>query len=211
MSEQEIVFFSNTLGKASIYLEYGSGGSTKAAARCQSITSITSVESDPDYVEKHVLDDQQVQESVASGRLKFILVDIGPTGDWGRPKDRSKTHLWPNYALSPHMHGPKPNLILIDGRFRVACSLVSMMQAPEAVLLIHDYTVRREYHLLERFLTITDTVDTLVCCRRSDNFNELKAKKIIQKYLYEPDDDPITLWKFCRRQLSKVKRRLIRR
>lgn len=211
MSEREIAFFRSALGKASVYLEYGSGGSTKAAVRCPSITSITSVESDPAYVESHVLDDDQVQKAVEAHRLKFILVDIGPIGDWGTPKDRSKNHLWPNYALSPHVHGPKPDLILIDGRFRVASSLISAMEAPTARLLIHDYIIRPQYHLLKHFLNITDVVDTLVCCRRSDNFDEPTAKKTIRRYLYQPNDEPTVLSKISKSLVFSVRGKLPKR
>lgn len=188
MSNHEIDLFSKILKEGLVYLEYGSGGSTKAAAHCPSIAQITSVESDAVYVEAHVLDDPKVQEAVKTRRLNFILVDIGPTGNWGYPLDISKSYLWPNYVLSPYLYGPKPDVILIDGRFRVASSLVSMLEAPQARLLIHDYTGRPNYHILERFITITDTVDSLICCRRGDDFDELAAKKIISQYLYQPGD-----------------------
>ena len=49
----------------------------------------------------------------------------------------------------------KPDLALIDGRFRVACFLHSMLAAEAGTpLLFDEYTNRPRYHLVEEFCPI---------------------------------------------------------
>ena len=188
MSDPEIDFFSSELLSSRIYLEYGSGGSTKLAVGLPNIESITSVESDPTYIEGYLRSDVDVQLAIDSERLRFIVPDIGATGDWGKPQNNSKIHLWPNYALCPFMHGYKPDLILIDGRFRVACALAAALQAPNSTILMHDYANRYRYHILEKFFILNKCVDTLARFRLKSSFDEKFARKLLRSYLYAPTD-----------------------
>ncbi|HTB80435.1 MAG TPA: hypothetical protein VK717_06080 [Opitutaceae bacterium] len=204
MSDAEITAFATAVNTATHYLEYGAGGSTKLAAKVPTLSTITSVESDPDFINHHVKTDAGVQAAVQSGRLRFLIADLGPTEAWGHPSDRRKAHLWPNYALCPYLHGYQPDLILIDGRFRVACGLAAALQAPDATILVHDYSIRPRYKILERFLKIEERVDTLVRCRRRENMDENAARRLLGVYLYCPSD----LKGRLRQYASKIKRRL---
>jgi hypothetical protein len=211
MSNAEIDLFTEALVSARNYLEYGAGGSTRRAARLSTLAGITTVESDPSFIENQLLNDADVQQAMKVGRLRFLIADIGPTGNWGYPRDTSKMHLWPNYALCPYLHGYSPDLILVDGRFRVACSLAAALQAPEATVLIHDYRDRCYYHIIERFFSIDTIVDTLVRCRRRRPFDEQSARTLLRSYLYAPGDDRQTGWAKERRFLSRIAHRLMRR
>jgi hypothetical protein len=186
MSDPEIAMLTTAVSTARHYLEYGAGGSTKLAVRIPTVSSVTSVESDFAFIRSHLSGDVDIQAATESGRLRFLIVDIGPTGAWGHPLDRSKAYLWPNYALCPYLHDYHPDLILIDGRFRIACSLAAALQAPDATILIHDYSNRQHYHILEGFLQIEDGVDTLVRCRRRANLDEDSARRLLGASLYLP-------------------------
>lgn len=49
----------------------------------------------------------------------------------------------------------KPDLVLIDGRFRLACFLHSQLAAETGTpILFDDYTNRPQYHLVEEFCPI---------------------------------------------------------
>ncbi len=212
MTGGEIAFFTEEIGLSTSYLEYGSGGSTKLAVRQASIKNMTSVESDPAFLDAVVLPDPEIQKAIADSRLRFLLPDIGPTRKSGVPKDSTAIHLWPNYALCPYLHGSaKPDLILVDGRFRVACCLAATLQAPAAAVLVHDYTLRRHYHVLENYFEIEKQVDTLVKLRRSENFNARSARNLLKKYLYSPCDDRQTPHARFFRFLSNTRRSLKRR
>jgi len=206
MSDVEITMFTAAINVATHYLEYGAGGSTKLAAQTPTLSTITSVESDPEFINDHLRGDAAIQAAMQSGRLRFLIADIGPTEAWGYPLDRSKAHLWPNYALCPYLHGYQPDLILIDGRFRVACGLAAALQAPGATILIHDYSIRPRYKILERFLKIEDRADTLVRCRRLENLDKNSARRLLGVYLYCPTD----LKGRLRQYAAKIKRRLTR-
>jgi hypothetical protein len=142
-------------------LEYGSGGSTVIAA--MSGARIFSVESDPDWA-------RNVETWLAAKGLKdkvtLHLADIGPTKLWGRPKKIRLVHL-PRYLRYPssvwlRADFQHPDVILIDGRFRVACFLEAMTRIRRPTrLLFDDYVRRQNYHVVERFQKPVQTIDRM--------------------------------------------------
>jgi hypothetical protein len=188
MSNVEVDLFKDALNCAEHYLEYGAGGSTRLAAGADGVVSIKSVESDPDFINEMLRDDLAIKEAERSGKLQFITVNVGETGAWGHPQSTLKSHLWPQYVLCPYTFDYSPDLVLIDGRFRVACALCSALQAPEATVLIHDYPPRKQYHVIEKFFEIERRVDTIVVCKRRSRIDEAQLKRLLKAYLYAPDD-----------------------
>lgn len=140
------------LETAQCLLEYGAGGSTVLAARL-GVSTILSVESDAGFLEMTF---EQARKVNQGAKLVSHPVDIGPTGDWGRPTDRSKVDLWPLYCSSIWSRIKadgldQPDLILVDGRFRVACFLASMAFAKAGTcILFDDYMDRPHYHVAEK-------------------------------------------------------------
>jgi len=145
-------FFLDRLDAARSYLEYGSGGSTVLAGRSGKL--FTTVDSDRFFLEQVR---RKVGDDGATGR--FIYADIGITGEWGYPLLRritpARLRRWRRYAELPFEGGGfTPDLILVDGRFRVACALVTsreLRHLPGTTLLIDDYAGRPHYHEVERF------------------------------------------------------------
>lgn len=209
MSHAEREYFLTVATAGTRYLEYGSGGSTKLAVQLSNLRHIVSVESDPAYIAEHVRDDAAVTAAEAADRLRFLIIDIGATGEWRHPRDESKKYLWPNYALAPYLAGERPDTILIDGRFRVACGLVAALEVPAARVLVHDYTDRRQYHLLEEFFTVVRRVDTLVELARKQIFDAGRAQALLKKYLYAPADAPQTLTLRARSRARVLRQRLL--
>jgi hypothetical protein len=187
MSLLEIRMLATAMAESKTYLEYGSGHSTLLALRKPAILSITSVDSNAEYVARRLESCRDVQDAKLAGRLRFLTPDIGPAGRWGQPLDSSKSHLWPNYALCPYHDKLFPDLVLIDGRFRIACGLAAALQAPEALVLIHDYSLRSTYHVLERFFDIVRKSDTMVGLRRAKSFDADEARRLLKKYIYIPE------------------------
>jgi len=93
----------------------------------------------------------------AERRITIEAIDLGELGDWGYPS--TYHHRFRNYVHSPLQHSPvKPDLVLIDGRFRVACFLHSLLTAEAGTpILFDDYTNRPYYHLVEEFCPIEQT------------------------------------------------------
>jgi hypothetical protein len=97
-----------------IYGEYGVGRSTKWLFQ-NTDAQVHSVDSDARWV-KSVR-----QECQHSDRLHLQYCDVGPVGDWGWPLDDTGRDNYAHYTNAWWYEGIKPDLVLIDGRFRVCC------------------------------------------------------------------------------------------
>jgi hypothetical protein len=142
-------WFSERITRAKSYLEFGSGGSTVLAAKLKVPT--VSVESDRFYA-------KAVSKALPPGTsVTFVTPPLGLTKEWGHPLFRAseKGH---RYVFAPFalVNGTFPDLILVDGRYRIACALATAREANRrgatAELLLDDYDDRPHYHVLERFL-----------------------------------------------------------
>ena len=122
-----VPLFAERLAVAGSYLEFGSGGSTVLAAKVG--VPFVSVESDRYFL-------RAVRRKLTdTGRLDpdsqtLLHVDIGLTEAWGAPLMHTPTPervaRWRRYPRAPWIalaRLPGPHLVLIDGRFRVACAL----------------------------------------------------------------------------------------
>jgi len=99
LSENECSFFTEHVKNAKMYLEFGSGGSTILTLMNTTIPHVTSVESDPNWI-KHLKNWEVINDNIKNGRLEFIHVNIGKTGEWGMPVETDKQELFPNYSAS---------------------------------------------------------------------------------------------------------------
>jgi hypothetical protein len=154
LPDAESAFLREHYAKASTILEYGSGGSTVLATSLGK--RVISVESDVDWAAR------LAEELLRVGYPSVLHhVDIGPTKDWGRPRDTSGTARYHRYALSvwdrPDLG--EPDLVLIDGRFRAACLAAVMLRAKRpTTVLFDDYVPRRYYHAVERLARKEETI-----------------------------------------------------
>lgn len=149
MPDEAISLLESTLDYCTCFAEYGCGGSTVLASQSKSIHSIISVESDRNWA-------SIVQEKVPHPGLYVEYVDIGPVIEWGTPANDNQFREYWKYSAAPWLKaqklGVEPELVLIDGRFRVACFLLSLMTAKKGtVILFDDYAIRPEYHIIEKY------------------------------------------------------------
>lgn len=131
-------------------VEYGSGGSTILAAE-QSGTTVFSTESDRDWCKKM---EDWFHHNPPKGKVFMTHVDIGQTKEWGHPVDNSKILHFINYPMSIWQHPAliHPDVVLIDGRFRVACFVATLMHINRpTTILFDDYSDRPRYHVVEEF------------------------------------------------------------
>lgn len=137
---------------ADLIVEYGSGRSTcDAAAAGKTVVAVES--SAPWLVNVMAF----CAEHALPGRVVPLWADIGPTKDWGYPIDESMWKQWHRYPVLPweycHEHRLSPDVVLIDGRFRVACFLATCMAVAKATtVMFDDFVGRPHYHtVLEMF------------------------------------------------------------
>ena len=130
------------------YGEYGMGQSTLAVAHRTSarIRAVDTAQVWRDHVWAEL-------DNAQRDRAQLVHVDLGEVGNWGFPKSYHHREKFPQYFEGPWKDGFDPQLVLIDGRFRVACFLTSLLRAkPGTCLLFDDYTERAYYHVVEEFL-----------------------------------------------------------
>lgn len=203
MSENELEVLHSQFEKAQHYLEFGSGDSTLHAANTPSIKTIESVESSHQYIDENLRPKPEIQQALESGRLRFHIIDLGETKEWGYPKDDSKKHLWPNYSLSPFVDGSQHDLVLIDGRFRVACALSCLLNTPEnCTIMIHDFWNRKKLYILLQFFDTIHQVDKLAVFKKKANLDRKKIQGLLKGYQYIVGDEPFSM---------RIKKRFIKK
>jgi hypothetical protein len=136
------------------YLEFGMGGATILAA--QAGRDVVAVNSSAALV-KRVGEHPDVADSIKGGRVSLLHADIGPVAEWGFPADQCRAGAWPDYIRLPwtewERRGERPDLIFVDGRFRLACCLSAIAAlagslSPDDMprVLLQDFDVTRPYY-----------------------------------------------------------------
>jgi len=175
MSEIDLIEFSYFMKKENIYFEFGSGGSTNLASYYK--LKVYSVESDAKWHNK-----LKTNGIIAN----YITIDLN-SNYFGFPGNGTKIKDWKLY-IQAYKKEYNADIILIDGRFRVACALdIFSKIRNDTLVLIHDYNSRKEYHIIEDyFIKIKDWDNLAVFLKKKDIisipnniFNYyLKVKKI---------------------------------
>lgn len=143
MSDGEAELFLSFAKNSRDYVEFGTGGSTFVASN-NVHNSILSIDSSQEWL-------NQVAAACTLSRTKPELkfIDIGPTKDWGFPRDASDKSRWPDYhsTIWGNPRSAEADLYLVDGRFRVACFAQIVLHCkPSAIIGIHDFSSRPAYH-----------------------------------------------------------------
>jgi len=171
------------------YLEFGAGASTIYACTSSGPTTIDSVESSPEFVEERLLPNPAVAHALEVGRLTLHVVDLGETGRWGKPKGSARWRAWPDYSAGVFAGSAPHDVILVDGRFRVACALNALLHAPpDSTILVHDFWNRPRYHLLLDFFDVRDRADTLGEFRKKPSADLERARRLLRRYRFRPRD-----------------------
>ncbi|MEX0856212.1 MAG: hypothetical protein WD056_01465 [Gemmatimonadota bacterium] len=192
MTDRELETLHRHIDAAERYLEFGSGQSTVYAASAANLLRVDSVESSEAYVRENLVGDPSIDAALASGKLTFHLIDLGETVGWGFPRDVSKRDRWPEYSSAVFSRARDHDLVLVDGRFRVACALRSLLHTPDhALLLIHDFWIRPRYRPVLRFLDPIERADSLAVFRRKGDLDKAALKRVIRRYERLPGDRPV--------------------
>lgn len=161
----ELDLFEDSLKDVQQYLEFGIGGSTLVAVRL-GLPSIVAIDSDNKWVEA-VRSHNEVAPLLISQRVTVIHANIGPVATWGHPIGCTSVAMWPNYLRSAWDEWARrksvPDLVFVDGRFRVACCLSVLASCATEIdtgkfprVLIHDlFDSRPQYnHIFKYFETV---------------------------------------------------------
>ena len=164
--------FKNLILEVKTYFEYGCGKSTEYMYK-ESNASIFSIDTNREWATKIL----NLSKDSNDERLNVKWIDVGDVADWGYPISFEKKQNFVQYANWFWNFRLRPDLVVIDGRFRILCFLTSIKFAPIGTKIIFDdYTNRPFYHVAEEFLKIKDT------CGRQALFEvDERSKKLIDE------------------------------
>ena len=185
LSEIEKTTIQSYIDNSKMYLEFGSGGTTFIAINSPK-TKVVSVESDPNWI-NYLMSYNAISNAIEKQKLDIKYINIGKTKEWGYPINDELKENYPKYSneIFNHIKKEEIDLVLIDGRFRVACALATIMNCSKNTkIMIHDYTFREYYHVLEEFLEIIETKDTLVIFEIKNNVDMKKVQKLYEEYKF---------------------------
>lgn len=171
------------------YQEFGVGGSTLMAIR-SGLESVVAIDSDPKWVDA-VRQNPEVDAAIRSGRADIRHADIGQLSQWGHPKDRKQIQRWPTYIAAAwdawSKRNEMPDLIFVDGRFRVACCLSVIVAASsdlrltnELRVILHDVVPERPYYdEVFGFFDVVESMNTLRVMKIKPNLSASRVMSVL--------------------------------
>ena len=171
------ILFKKMILEVDIYGEYGVGDSTLWVFN-NTQAKILAVDTSKKWISK-------IKSKLnLSDRVIIEWINVGTLGNWGRPISYEKRNFFHDYLKSIWMHKEKPQLILIDGRFRVACFLFSLINGnPGTKIIFDDYINRSRYHLVEEFIKPIETFGRQALFVIPDNLDVENIKKTIDQFV----------------------------
>lgn len=148
---------------AEFLLEFGAGGSTVLAGAIN-LPRVVSVDSSEEWLAK-----LRAAPELQTTDFTAYHVDIGKLKDWGHPADRAKAWNWPSYyrRIWDQIGDKRPDVVFVDGRFRVACALMTLLQCPaETTIIIHDFWNRDTYRAILEYVDVVERIDNIGVFRR---------------------------------------------
>ena len=150
MPEAEAEVMRAAYAAAGVILEYGTGGSTLLAAEMSGKT-VFAVESDRRWLS---MMRGWLAAHPGASPVHLHQADIGATRRWGHPRNETRWRQYADYPLGvwerdDFLH---PDVVLIDGRFRVGCFLATILRITRPVtILFDDYLPRLAYRAVEEW------------------------------------------------------------
>lgn len=189
MSRKEKSVFDEAIRESGHYLEFGMGGSTLRALQ-KSKAVIYTVESSPAWID-HMRGYLLIRRFEKT-RLHVFPVDIGPVRHWGYPSSDAFRNEYEAYSSKVfHLIDSRlVDLALIDGRFRVACALKTILEChgnAKIRILIHDFWERPQYHVLLRYLDVMKRVDSIGLFSIKRDIDLKEAEKDYEDYKLTPE------------------------
>jgi hypothetical protein len=167
--------FKSQIKTASHYAEFGIGSSTIWVANNFNI-QVTGIDSSQSWI-------CNVKNSTLGCNTNLIHVDLGELGNWGNPVSYEKYYNFRKYIDALNNLETYPDLVLIDGRFRVACFLSVIINSPIGTKIIFDdYINRPKYKIVELFLKPIEINKRQALFVVDKNFSISDAKIFLEKF-----------------------------
>ena len=189
-----------SLNSSHYYFEYGTGGSTILSCRLDKKDfHMVAVESDKQWLSQ-LKQKGCLKSKEGDPRFSYHHADIGPTkmdkewffrriqGTLGYPVDKKSKDLWENYSKSIIRYSPDTiDLVMIDGRFRIACALQSLLVTkPSTTIMIHDFFTRTHYHYILKYTDIIDCQHNMIVLRKKKDAVDKDIEIDFKRFLEDP-------------------------
>lgn len=94
---------------------------------------------------------------------------------------------WINYPNGLKACPKAPDVVLVDGRFRVACALTALLNlSDKTIIIIHDFWTRPTYHVILPFVKILErSSDSTIVFQRAKDFDKARAEQLLEEYRYQ--------------------------
>lgn len=163
------------------YAEWGTGESTAFALR-ETTCRVRAVDTSSEWLE------QTLEPWGSDSRIEQQHVDLGPLLGWGRPASYRFRDRIDDYLSGPFGGGFNPDLVLVDGRFRVACFLSALLHAAAGTLIIFDdYRNREHYHIVEEVLEPIAISGRQAVFVRPETIDEWAVKRLLADFKHVMD------------------------
>lgn len=193
MDPDDSHMFRKYLAQARSYFEYGSGGSTLAAATQPNIKYIWSVENDRIWYNKLSAEISQLDITTdKKTNIKLIYHDMPiMANNWGRPSNTVTDEQQSSYSTYLSNLSSEElqqlDLVLIDGRYRVACALKAFDAiSPQCLIAFDDFFPRKYYHIVLDFYDIVEqTKDNKQAILKKKPDASSPSPQLIAKYEHD--------------------------
>lgn len=166
--------------EAEVVVEFGCGGSTLLLlAACPG--RLVTVENDAAWLSRLAARPLCAAAHEAN-RWIPLHVDQGPLAPWGWPRDPERQRDGAAYVNAPWEAAPRPDLVLVDGRYRLACTFTALARVGVGGrVALHDFWSRPHYRPALEDAELEATSGNLVVLRRRD-----KPPRDPRAYLSDP-------------------------
>ena len=170
------------LARATVYGEYGVGDGSTLFVLTKSECVVHAVDSSEEWAERVRV------KSGGNPRLRIDVIDLGPVGESGRPLSYEKSENIVGYVSSLWHRELTPDFVLIDGRFRVACFLYSLLNAQAGTIIIFDdYTPRPYYFIVEDVVRPRQIHGRQALFEVPAAFDRERAQSLFERFLFVMD------------------------
>jgi hypothetical protein len=186
-ANNDLLMFRRYLINASNYLEFGSGGSTIEVLKYNNIKLVYSIENDISWYNRltNIVKDNNLD---TDKEFNYIYIPMKVKENcWGHPDNSVSNSIHRSYTdILYDLDSDKLNkldLILIDGRYRVACLLkLYNLISEDCVILFDDFINRKFYNIvLDYYYIIEKGLDNrMVVMKKKPGLTV--NKKLIEKY-----------------------------
>lgn len=157
------VLYSNQV----VVLEYGTGGSTLLALEANDGNLVMGCETDSQWLSR--ISTEIVSRNL-SNRFFPVYQSVGKTKEWGYPHFTGEEYSdkrgeqFATVSILPWQilkrKNLNPDIVFIDGRFRVAAFIATFLNAANpCTIIFDDYTDRPHYHIVENLIKPKKLID----------------------------------------------------